>query len=55
MKKTAWYLVFTIVVLFMTVAVFIYLAPHLGWREACLGPDRAANGGSDAPGCNLVV
>ncbi|MFC2041504.1 signal peptidase I [Chloroflexota bacterium] len=32
MKKTAWYLVFTIVVLFMTAAVFIYLAPHLGWR-----------------------
>ncbi len=32
MKKVAWYLVFTIVVLFMTVAVFIYLAPHLGWR-----------------------
>ena len=32
MKKTAWYLVFTAVVLFMTAAVFIYLAPHLGWR-----------------------
>ncbi|MFC1943116.1 signal peptidase I [Chloroflexota bacterium] len=32
MKKAAWYLVFTIVVLFMAVAVFIYLAPHLGWR-----------------------
>ena len=32
MKKAAWYLVFTIVVLFMIVAVFIYLAPHLGWR-----------------------
>ena len=32
MKKAAWYLVFTVVVLFMTVAVFIYLAPHLGWR-----------------------
>ncbi|MFC2072054.1 signal peptidase I [Chloroflexota bacterium] len=32
MKKAAWYLVLTIVVLFMTAAVFIYLAPHLGWR-----------------------
>ncbi len=32
MKKVAWYLVFTLVVLLMTVAVFIYLAPHLGWR-----------------------
>ena len=32
MKKAAWYLVFTVVVLFMAVAVFIYLAPHLGWR-----------------------
>ncbi|MFC2022205.1 signal peptidase I [Chloroflexota bacterium] len=32
MKKAAWYLVVTVVVLFMTVAVFIYLAPHLGWR-----------------------
>ena len=32
MKKTAWYLVFTIVVLLMVVAVFIYLAPHLGWQ-----------------------
>ncbi|MFC1976781.1 signal peptidase I [Chloroflexota bacterium] len=32
MKKAAWYLVFTLVVLFMTAAVFIYLAPHLGWR-----------------------
>ena len=32
MKKAAWYLVFTTVVLLMTVAVFIYLAPHLGWR-----------------------
>ncbi|MFC1939140.1 signal peptidase I [Chloroflexota bacterium] len=32
MKKAAWYLVFTTVVLFMTAAVFIYLAPHIGWR-----------------------
>jgi len=32
MKKAAWYLVFTMVVLLMAVAVFIYLAPHLGWR-----------------------
>jgi len=32
MKKMAWYLVLTLAVLFMTAAVFIYLAPHLGWR-----------------------
>ncbi|MFC1965526.1 signal peptidase I [Chloroflexota bacterium] len=32
MKKAAWYLVFTTVVLFMTAAVFIYMAPHIGWR-----------------------
>ncbi|MFC1934358.1 signal peptidase I [Chloroflexota bacterium] len=32
MKKAAWYLVFTAVVLFMTFAVFIYVAPHIGWR-----------------------
>ena len=32
MKKATWYLVFTVVFLFMTVAVLIYLAPHLGWR-----------------------
>ena len=32
MKKAAWYLVCTLVVLLMTVAVFIYLAPHIGWR-----------------------
>ncbi|MFC1847275.1 signal peptidase I [Chloroflexota bacterium] len=32
MKKASGYLFFTLVVLFMTVAVLIYLAPHLGWR-----------------------
>ncbi|MFC2051468.1 signal peptidase I [Chloroflexota bacterium] len=32
MKKVAWYLVCTTVVLFMAVAVFIYTAPHIGWR-----------------------
>ena len=32
MKKAAWYLVFTITVLFMACAVFIYLAPHIDWR-----------------------
>ena len=32
MKKATWYLVFTAVVLLMSVAVFIYMAPHLGWR-----------------------
>lgn len=32
MKKAAEYLGFTLVVLLMAVAVFIYQAPHLGWR-----------------------
>jgi signal peptidase len=32
MRKAAWYLVLTTAVLLMTVAVSIYLAPHLGWR-----------------------
>ncbi|MFC2059966.1 signal peptidase I [Chloroflexota bacterium] len=32
MKKAAWYLILTAVVVLMTAAVFIYLAPHLGWR-----------------------
>ncbi|MFC2011116.1 signal peptidase I [Chloroflexota bacterium] len=32
MKKAACYLVFTLVVLLMIIAVFIYLAPHFGWR-----------------------
>ncbi len=32
MKKAAWYLVFTVVFLFMTAAVLIYVAPHLGWQ-----------------------
>jgi signal peptidase len=32
MKKAAEYLGFTTVVLLMAVAVFIYVAPHLGWR-----------------------
>ena len=32
MKKAAWFLFFTIMVLIMTVAVFIYLAPHRGWQ-----------------------
>jgi len=36
MKKAAWYLVFTVVVLFMAVAMFIYLAPHLGWRVSAV-------------------
>ncbi|MFC2056517.1 signal peptidase I [Chloroflexota bacterium] len=32
MNKVSGYLCFTLVILFMTVAVLIYLAPHLGWR-----------------------
>ena len=32
MKQAAEYLGFTLVILLMVVAVFIYLAPHLGWR-----------------------
>jgi len=32
MRKAAWYLICTVAVLLMTVAVFIYLAPHFGWR-----------------------
>ena len=32
MKKVAEYLCFTIVVLLMIAAVFIYLGPHIGWR-----------------------
>ncbi|MFC2044884.1 signal peptidase I [Chloroflexota bacterium] len=32
MKKVAWYLVLTVVILLMTVAVFIYVAPHIGWQ-----------------------
>jgi signal peptidase len=31
MKKIAWYTVFSLVVLLMVVAVFIYVAPHIGW------------------------
>ncbi|MFH1032653.1 MAG: signal peptidase I [Chloroflexota bacterium] len=32
MKKAASYLVFVIAILLMIIAVFIYLAPHFGWR-----------------------
>jgi len=32
MKKVAEYLCFTIVILLMMAAVFIYLGPHIGWR-----------------------
>jgi signal peptidase len=31
MKKIAWYTVFSLVVMLMVVAVFIYIAPHIGW------------------------
>ena len=44
MKKVAWYLALTIVVLLMVAAVFIYLAPHFGWRvnavlSGCMEPE----------------
>ncbi|MFC2020629.1 signal peptidase I [Chloroflexota bacterium] len=32
MKRAAWYLVLTLVILFMAVAVFIYVAPHINWH-----------------------
>ena len=32
MKKASWYSILTIVVLLMVVAVFTYVAPHIGWR-----------------------
>ncbi|MFC1988933.1 signal peptidase I [Chloroflexota bacterium] len=32
MQKAAWYIVLTLVVLFMSAAVIIYVAPHLGWH-----------------------
>jgi len=32
MKTAAWYLVLTVVILFMAVAVFIYVAPHINWH-----------------------
>lgn len=32
MKKVAEYLCFTIVILLMMAAVFVYLGPHIGWR-----------------------
>ncbi len=32
MKKATWYSILTIVVLLMAVAVFTYVAPHIGWR-----------------------
>jgi len=32
MKKALWYSFLTIVVLLMAVAVFTYVAPHIGWR-----------------------
>ncbi len=32
MKTAAWYLVLTTVILFMMVAVFIYVAPHINWH-----------------------
>jgi len=35
MKKAAEYLGFSIVVLLMAGAVFIYLAPHFGWMPSC--------------------
>jgi len=36
MKKTVEYLGLSIAVLLMAVAVFIYLAPHIGWRADAL-------------------
>ena len=32
MQKATWYVVLTLVILFMTAAVFIYVAPHLDWH-----------------------
>ena len=31
MKKVAWYIGISLIVMFMAVAVFIYAAPHIGW------------------------
>jgi len=44
MKKIVEYLCFTIVVLLMIAAVFIYLGPHIGWRvdavlSGSMGPE----------------
>ena len=36
MKKIAWYMVFGLVVMLMMVAVFIYIAPHLGWHVSAV-------------------
>ncbi len=35
-QKAAWYLAFTIVVMLMAGAVFIYSAPHIGWRVSAI-------------------
>jgi len=32
MKRAAWYLILTVVILFMMSAVFIYVAPHINWH-----------------------
>ena len=36
MKKIAWYTVFSLVVMLMVVAVFIYIAPHIGWHVSAV-------------------
>jgi len=36
MQKVLWYTALTIVVLFMAVAVFIYIAPHVNWHVSAV-------------------
>ena len=36
MKKFAWYTVFGLVLMLMVVAVFIYIAPHIGWHVSAV-------------------
>ncbi|MFC1900644.1 signal peptidase I [Chloroflexota bacterium] len=36
MKKIAWYMVISMVVVLMMVAVFIYAAPHIGWHVSAV-------------------
>jgi signal peptidase I len=36
MKKIAWYTVLSLVVMLMVVAVFIYVAPHIGWHVSAV-------------------
>lgn len=36
MKKIAWYTVFSLVFMLMVVAVFIYVAPHIGWHVSAV-------------------